>query len=121
MHYHYLISMNFFERVYEIVKQIPAGRVTTYGAIAECLGVAASARAVGWALNKSITSSEFIPAHRVVNRNGCLTGKVHFPTPGMMEELLRSERIEVENDCIKNFEKYFWHPCGNTNKKEEFF
>ena len=109
-------KMNFFDRVYEVVKQIPEGRVTTYGAIAECLGVAASARAVGWALNKSFSSSEFIPAHRVVNRNGCLTGKIHFPTPDMMQELLEAEGIKVENDCIMDFEKHFWMPCNKKGR-----
>ncbi len=102
---------NFFEKVYELVKRIPEGRVTTYGAIAECLGIKSSARAVGWALNKSFSSKEFIPAHRVVNRNGKLTGKMHFPSPGMMKELLESEGIRVVNDTVVDFEKVFWRPC----------
>jgi methylated-DNA-protein-cysteine methyltransferase-like protein len=108
--------MNFFDKVYEVVKKIPEGRVTTYGAIAKCLGIAASARAVGWALNKSFSSAEFIPAHRVVNRNGCLTGKKYFPTPTMMQELLEAEGIKVENNCIVNFDKYFWSPCTKKGR-----
>jgi len=104
-------KMNFFEKVIEIVKKIPEGKVTTYGAIADCLGIKSSARAVGWALNKSISSKEFIPAHRVVNRHGCLTGKRHFPHPEMMREMLESEGIKIENDRVVDFENFFWKPC----------
>ncbi len=107
----FMVEKNFFDKVYELVKKIPEGRVTTYGAIAECLGIKSSARAVGWALNKSISSKEFIPAHRVVNRNGNLTGKKYFPSPDMMKELLESEGIKVENDTVVDFEKVFWKPC----------
>ncbi len=106
----------FFEKVIEIVKQIPDGRVTTYGAIAECVGMKASARAVGWILNKTISSTEFIPAHRVVNRNGYLTGKKYFPTPTFMQELLESEGITVKDDKVINFDKKFWNPCNKSKK-----
>ena len=101
---------DFFIRVYEVVKFIPAGRVTTYGAIARYLGTAGSARMVGWAMNASHKYSEFIPAHRVVNRNGVLTGKHHFGHPEAMKELLENEGLVIVNDKIKKFEDYFWDP-----------
>ncbi len=101
---------NFFESVYEVVKEIPKGRVTNYGAIAEYLGTGLSARTVGWALKSSITGASKIPAHRVVNRNGLLTGKHHFATPTLMQELLEAEEVEVEDDKVKDFEKHFWNP-----------
>ena len=102
---------DFFLKVYEVVKQIPQGRVTSYGAIARYLGTAGSARMVGWAMNASHTHSEFVPAHRVVNRIGLLTGKHHFDTPNAMKELLENEGLLVdEKDQILNFEKYFWDP-----------
>ena len=101
---------NFFERVYEIVRQIPEGKVTTYGAIAKALGTAKSARMVGWAMNAAHNVKPKVPAHRVVNRNGMLTGKHHFATPTQMEELLVKEKIEVKNDTIVDFEKLFWDP-----------
>jgi methylated-DNA-protein-cysteine methyltransferase related protein len=100
---------NFFERVYEIAKQIPEGRVTSYGAIAKALGTARSARMVGWAMNAS-HNREDIPAHRVVNRKGLLTGKFHFDGTNLMQQLLESEGIEVENGQIIDFEKHFWEP-----------
>jgi methylated-DNA-protein-cysteine methyltransferase related protein len=98
---------SFFEWVYEVVAQIPEGRVTSYGAIAAYLGAKKSARMVGWALNQSLHRA--IPAHRVVNRNGCLSGKAYFGG-NTMQELLSKEGIRIENDCIVNFEKYFWDP-----------
>ncbi|SHF56832.1 methylated-DNA-protein-cysteine methyltransferase related protein [Mariniphaga anaerophila] len=101
---------DFFTRVYEVVKLIPSGRVTSYGAIAKYLGTAGSARMVGWAMNASHTHSGFVPAHRVVNRNGMLTGKHHFDTPNAMKELLENEGIEVKDDQIVHFKKYFWDP-----------
>ena len=101
---------NFFERVYEVTLQIPYGRITSYGAIAKYLGTARSARMVGWALNSCHTSDIFIPAHRVVNRIGLLSGKHHFGNPNIMQQLLENEGIKVENDKIVNFEKYFWNP-----------
>jgi methylated-DNA-protein-cysteine methyltransferase related protein len=101
---------SFFERVYEVVRRIPYGRVTSYGAIARYLGTAGSSRMVGWAMNHSHALENQIPAHRVVNRNGVLTGKMHFGSPNLMEQLLRSEGIEVEDDCITNFRTCFWDP-----------
>ena len=100
----------FFSRVYEVTKKVPSGRVTTYGAIARFLGTAGSARMVGWALNKSHSQAGFVPAHRVVNRNGMLSGKHHFPGKNVMEDLLKSEGIRVEDDQVVDFEKLFWDP-----------
>jgi methylated-DNA-protein-cysteine methyltransferase-like protein len=101
---------DFFEQVYEVVKQIPPGRVTSYGAIAKYLGTTGSARMVGWAMNASHSHTGFVPAHRVVNRNGLLTGKHHFDTHFAMQELLESEGIKVVDDQIINFKKHFWDP-----------
>ena len=100
----------FFEQVYEITKRIPYGRVTTYGAIANYLGTGGSARVVGWALNSSRTLNSFIPAHRVVNRNGILSGKKHFGGLHIMRQLLENEGISIDNDRVINFEKLFWDP-----------
>lgn len=100
---------NFFERVYAIAKQIPYGRVTSYGAIAKALGTARSARMVGWAMNAS-HNREDIPAHRVVNRKGILSGKHHFQGTNLMQQLLESEGIEVVDNQIVDFEKVFWEP-----------
>ena len=102
---------DFFHRVYEVVKLIPPGRVTSYGAIARYLGIGGSARMVGWAMNASHSNSEFVPAHRVVNRNGLLTGKHHFDTPGAMQELLEAEGLIIEDDQILNFKAHFWDPA----------
>jgi len=99
----------FFERVYEVVRQVPYGRVTSYGAIARYLGTGRSARLVGWAMNSS-HGLEDVPAHRVVNRNGVLTGKHHFPGSRLMEQLLENEGIRVEDDQIVDFRKCFWDP-----------
>lgn len=101
---------SFFKKVYEVVKQIPHGRVTSYGAIASYLGTRSSARMVGWAMNASHSSQDPIPAHRVVNRNGMLTGKHHFGAPQIMQQLLESEGIKIENDKIVNFAIFFWDP-----------
>ncbi len=101
---------DFFNKVYEVVRTIPFGRVTTYGAIAKKIGHPQSARMVGWALNASHKSQEYIPAHRVVNRNGMLTGKHHFGGINTMEELLLSENIKVKDDKIVEFEKTMWLP-----------
>lgn len=101
---------SFFEDVYAIVRLVPRGRVTTYGAIAKALGSGLSARMVGWAMNAAISANPPVPAHRVVNRNGMLTGKAHFTTPNLMEELLRKEKITVKNDTIVDFENLFWDP-----------
>lgn len=100
---------NFFERVYEVARQIPYGKVTSYGAIAKALGAARSARMVGWAMNASHLRED-IPAHRVVNRNGVLTGKHHFDGTNLMQQLLESEGIKVKNNQIVDFEKHFWQP-----------
>lgn len=102
---------SFFEQVYDLVEQVPHGRVTTYGAIARALGTGLSARMVGWALNGSFTGSRNIPAHRVVNRNGQLSGKSHFATPTLMQELLEKEGNRVSNDTIENFKAVFWDPA----------
>ena len=101
---------DFFSKVYEVTKCIPFGRITSYGAIARCLGSGRSARMVGWALNVSHSNREFIPAHRVVNRNGLLSGKFHFGNSTTMEQLLENEGIIIENDRIINFEEKFWDP-----------
>ena len=103
-------SFTFFTDVYEVVRQIPKGRVTSYGAIAKFLGTKLSARMVGWAMNAAHQQVEKVPAHRVVNRNGMLTGKHHFATPSLMEELLLKEKIKVKEETIIDFEKYFWDP-----------
>ncbi len=102
-------NTSFFERVYEIARQIPEGKVTSYGAIAKCLGSAQSARMVGWAMNAS-HNHEDIPAHRVVNRNGLLTGKQHFDGTNLMQQLLENEGIKVVDNQIIDFEKHFWEP-----------
>jgi methylated-DNA-protein-cysteine methyltransferase-like protein len=99
---------SFFQDVYEVVKLIPEGRVTSYGAIASYLGTTSSARMVGWALNSSFGKE--IPAHRVVNRNGLLTGKKHFGHPERMKELLEQEGIKIKDNQVMDFENLFWDP-----------
>lgn len=101
----------FFEQVYEVAQLIPKGRVTSYGAIAAYLGSRGSARMVGWAMNGSHSSKNSLPAHRVVNRNGMLTGKHHFGSPDIMQQLLENEGIKVMDDQIIDFEKHFWDPA----------
>ena len=103
------LSRSFFEEVYEVVMLIPRGRVTTYGAIAHYLGSKKSARMVGWALNKGVHQPA-VPAHRVVNQQGLLTGKQHFVGVNSMQQLLASEDVKVQNDQVQNFEKLFWDP-----------
>ena len=100
---------NFFHEVYEVVKLIPEGRATSYGAIANYLGTRSSARMVGWAMNQAHGIDD-LPAHRVVNRMGILTGKIHFGSPTLMQELLEKEGISVVNDQIQDFDKLFWDP-----------
>ena len=100
---------NFFERVYTVARQIPYGKVTSYGAIAKALGTARSARMVGWAMNAS-HSLEDVPAHRVVNRKGLLTGKLHFDGTNLMQQLLENEGISIIDNQIVDFEKHFWQP-----------
>lgn len=100
----------FFQRVYKVVLLVPSGRVTTYGAIASYLGSPGAARMVGWAMNQSHTSREFIPAHRVVNRNGLLTGKHHFDGTHLMQEMLENEGAIISENRIQNMEEMFWNP-----------
>lgn len=102
-------NADFFERVYEVVKLIPEGRVTSYGAIANYLGAKRSSRMVGWAMN-AVHQRPGIPAHRVVNRQGLLTGKMHFSDPDEMERRLAAEGIKVENDRVKDFKTVYWNP-----------
>ncbi len=103
------LSDHYFQKVYDVTSMIPSGRVSTYGAIADFLALG-SARMVGWALNHCHSADHIIPAHRVVNRLGELSGRFHFATPTLMEERLKSEGIEVENNKIVSLEKHFWHP-----------
>lgn len=103
------MELNFFERVYAVARQIPYGKVTSYGAIAKALGTGRSARMVGWAMNASHNIDD-VPAHRVVNRKGLLTGKHHFDGSNLMQQLLESEGIEVVDHQIVDLEKYFWQP-----------
>jgi methylated-DNA-protein-cysteine methyltransferase-like protein len=105
---------NFFEKVYAIVQQIPAGRITSYGAIAKCIGSPQSARMVGWAMNASHNRSD-VPAHRVVNRKGLLTGKHHFEGTNLMQQLLENEGIVVIENQIQNFEEIFWDPSNTKS------
>ena len=109
-----LNNKDFFEQVYQVVKLIPKGRVTSYGAIGNYLGAKKSARMVGWAMNASHAHLD-IPAHRVVNRIGILTGKQHFETPKKMQELLISEGVSVENNQVIHFAKHFWDPSIELN------
>ena len=104
------MSENFFDKVYEITRKIPFGKVCTYGAIAKHIGSPQASRMVGWALNKCDTQEEFVPAHRVVNRNGLLTGKRHFANFNTMIELLESEGIKIVKDQITYLEKHLWNP-----------
>ena len=102
---------SFFDDVYDVVRQIPKGRVTSYGTIAVYLGTKLSARMVGWAMNGAHNVKPKVPAQRVVNRNGMLTGKMHFSTPSHMEELLKKDGVAVKNDTVVDFKKKFWNPA----------
>lgn len=104
-----MADVNFFERVYAVVRLIPYGRVTSFGAIAKALGTARSARMVGWAMNAS-HSLDDVPAHRVVNRNGLLTGKLHFDGTNLMQQLLENEGIKIIDNQVQDFDKVFWRP-----------
>ena len=106
-----MAEKTYYDLVYEVARAIPRGRVSTYGAIADFLALG-SARMVGWALNKSFMAND-VPAHRVVNRKGELSGRNHWPSPTMMAELLAQEGVRVENDRVVNFEELFWHPAEN--------
>ena len=110
------MSDNFFDKVYKITRKIPFGKVSTYGAVARHIGSPQAARMVGWALNKCGSQKEFVPAHRVVNRNGLLTGKQHFANFNTMIELLESEGIKIVDNQIIDFEKHLWKPS-----EEEMF
>jgi methylated-DNA-protein-cysteine methyltransferase related protein len=103
---------DFFSKVYEVTKLIPYGRITSYGAIARYIGTGRSARMVGWALNASHTSQDYIPAHRVVNRNGLLTGRHHFGNSALMEQLLENEGLIIKDNQIVNFSEKFWDPVA---------
>lgn len=101
---------SFYDQVYQVVRLIPSGRVSSYGAIASYLGTRGSARMVGYAMNAAGTAFPPVPAHRVLNRNGLLTGKFHFSSPDLMQQLLENEGIRVENDKVLNFKDIFWDP-----------
>ncbi len=105
-------ELNFFEKVYQIVEKIPYGRITTYGAIANFLGTKNSSRMVGWALNKCFSLGYNIPAHRVVNRKGLLTGKKYFGGSKVMEQLLENEGVKIQNNKVIDFERLFWDPIA---------
>ena len=105
-------DQSFFELVYQVARQIPKGKVTSYGAIAACLGTKLSARMVGWAMNGAHHITPEVPAHRVVNRNGMLSGRHHFGTPTRMQELLEKEGTQVVNDTVVNFKDKFWDPVS---------
>jgi methylated-DNA-protein-cysteine methyltransferase-like protein len=104
-------TKDFFQNVFDVVRLIPKGRVTSYGAIAKFLGTGGSSRMVGWAMNASHGVKPKVPAHRVVNRNGMLTGKAHFETPTKMQELLEKENIKVQNETVLDFDTLFWDPA----------
>ncbi len=106
-----LKEYSFFQDVYEVVRQVPKGRVTSYGAIANYLGTKLSARMVGWAMNAAGSAKPKVPAQRVVNRLGMLSGKHHFGTPTLMEELLKKDGVPVKNDTVVDFKKRFWDPA----------
>lgn len=108
---HTVKGYSFFTDVYDVVRQIPRGKVTSYGAIAAYLGTKLSARMVGWAMNAAGTVSPKVPAQRVVNRNGMLTGKHHFATPTTMEDMLKKDGVIVKNDTVVDFKKHFWDPA----------
>ncbi|MDX2003545.1 MAG: MGMT family protein [Chitinophagales bacterium] len=103
-------TISFFEQVYQVVRLIPQGRVTSYGAIARYLGAASSARMVGWAMNNAGAQEPPVPAHRVLNRNGLLTGMAHFDYPGQMQELLEAEGVTVIDNQVQHFDQLFWDP-----------
>ncbi len=102
-------EISFFEKVYDVVRRIPQGKVTTYGAIAKTIGSPQASRMVGYALN-ALHGRDDVPAHRVVNRRGMLSGKSYFQGTHLMQQLLENEGIKVENNAVKNFEDYFWNP-----------
>ena len=107
-------EQSFFIKVYDVVRKIPYGKVTTYGAIARFIGSPQSARMVGWAMNNSHTQQEYVPAHRVINRNGVLTGKHHFPGENLMQEFLESEGHVIVQDTVQEFCEKFWDPAKHS-------
>ena len=110
---------SFYDLVYDLVRKIPAGRVTSYGAIAAFLGAKGSARMVGYAMNGSHKIFPPVPAHRVLNRNGCLTGKIHFQPQSLMQQLLESEGLEIRDDCVVNLERHFWDPATELDLQKD--
>ena len=110
----------YFDLVYAVTRQVPPGRVTTYGAIADFLALGA-ARMVGWALNHSFSEKTGVPAHRVVNRKGELSGRNHFPTPTLMQEMLEAEGVRVEDNRVIDLDKHFWHPVEDLGEDGEPF
>ncbi|CDF80895.1 methylated-DNA-[protein]-cysteine S-methyltransf erase [Formosa agariphila KMM 3901] len=110
-------TLRFFDKVYEVVKQIPYGKVTSYGAIARYLGAAKSSRIVGYAMNASHNMDD-VPAHRVVNRNGLLTGKFHFEGTNLMQQLLENEGVPVKNNQVQNLKTYYWDPTEALGELE---
>ena len=110
-------TFTFFDKVYGVVQEIPRGRVTTYGAIAAYLGSRGSSRMVGWAMNHSHSSDPTLPAHRVVNRNGVLTGRHHFGGPDLMKQLLENEGVKVEENRVVNFTHHYWDPSFHLEKR----
>jgi len=111
-------QLSFFQKVYDVVRQIPYGQVSSYGAIARFLGTGKSARMVGWAMNQSHTAMPPVPAHRVVNRQGLLTGKLHFAYPEHMQELLEGEDIRVVADRVVDFKELFWDPNTELTRED---
>jgi methylated-DNA-protein-cysteine methyltransferase related protein len=104
-------QQDFFDLVFQVVRQIPEGKITSYGAIARYLGIGSSARTVGWAMNASHHQKEYVPAHRVLNRNGQLTGKFHFNPPESMQQALEAEGVVVVEDQVQNFKNHYWDPA----------
>ena len=107
-----MANENYFEQVYAVTRLIPRGRVSTYGAIADYLALG-SARMVGWALNQCRFADDMVPAHRVVNRKGELSGRNFFPSPTMMQELLENEGVDISDNTVQDFKNLFWHPGDN--------
>ncbi|MFO8054595.1 MAG: MGMT family protein [Bacteroidales bacterium] len=112
-------TISYYTRVYNLVRKIPAGKVCSYGCIAEYLGMRGGGRMVGWAMNLSHHQQEYVPAHRVVNKAGLLSGKHHFGHPDLMKQLLENEGIEVINDQIQDFDKHFWNPAEEFINQDE--
>jgi methylated-DNA-protein-cysteine methyltransferase-like protein len=106
---------DFFNQVYQVVRLIPKGKVTSYGAIATALGTKLSARMVGWAMNAAHNIKPKVPAHRVLNRNGMLSGKMHFGTPTRMQELLEKEGVKIKDDKVVDLHKHFWDPAAELS------